>query len=127
MTLRHPEWWRGVAAVTTNYQGRYLDEANSENRCDAPTRVSTGPERATLPVKAFFCDVLPPPEVAPQGPHERARQALLAQTRAAMEQATRHGFGNIPLEVQAGRAHGPMPDVVLAWFDTLGAPAPAKR
>lgn len=126
MTLRHPEWWRGVAAVSTNYQGRYLDEANSESRCDEPTRVSTRADRAALPVKAFFCDVLPPPEEAPQGPHERARQALLAQTRAAMAQAARHGFGAIPLEIQSGRGHGPMPEVVLAWFDTLRSSAPAK-
>lgn len=123
MALRHPEWWRGVAAVTTNYQGRYLDEANSENRCDEPARVSRHPDRSTLPVKAFFCDVLPPPEEAPQGPHERARQA---QTRAAMAQAARHGFATIPLEVEAGRSHGPMPDVVLAWFDALRTSAPAR-
>ena len=127
MTLRHPEWWRGVAAVSTNYQGRYLDETNSENRCEHPARVSPWGGRATLPVRVFFCDVLPSPEAAPQGPHERARQALLGQTRAAMEQARAHGFGPIALEVQSGQGHGPMPDVVLAWFDTLRSSSPASR
>jgi hypothetical protein len=127
MTLRHPEWWRGVAAVSTNYQGRYLDETNSENRCEHPTRVSAHADRATLPVRVLFCDVLPPPEEAPQGPNERARQALLGQARAAMAQARSHGFGSIPLDVQSGQGHGPMPEAVLAWFDTLRSSSPAPR
>lgn len=126
MTLRHPEWWRAVAAVSTNYQGRYLDEANSENRCEHPTRVSTHADRVTLPMRVLFCDVLPSPEEAPRGPNERARQALLAQTRAAMEQARSHGFGSIALDVPSGQGHSPMPEAVLAWFDTLRSSSPAN-
>src|SRR5262249_39353285 len=44
-TLRHPERWRGVAPVTTNYQGRGL----------APAQFSHAAERANLPIQVFRC------------------------------------------------------------------------
>ncbi len=110
MLLRHPEWWKGAAPVSTNYQGRYLDAENSEKRCDAPARLSVHPSRKTLPVKVFFCDTLPPPE-------EAGRQFWFAQTRAAMTVAEGQGFAPIPLEVLKGRPHGPQAEAVLAWFE----------
>jgi hypothetical protein len=110
MLLRHPEWWKGVAPVSTNYQGRYLDAENSEKRCDAPARLSEHGSRKTLPVKVFFCDTLP-------GPEEAGRQFWFSQTRAAIRVAEAHGFAPIPLEVLKGRPHGPQAEAVLAWFE----------
>src|SRR6185503_19151562 len=44
-TFRHPERWRGVAPVTTNYQHRGMMASS----------FSFAPERTTLPIQPFRC------------------------------------------------------------------------
>lgn len=110
MALRHPECWRAVAPVSTNYLGRYLDAASSDDRCDDPVQASKDPARATLPVKVFFCDTLP------SARNEAGRQGWLAQTRKAMALAEGRGFRPIAIEVVKGSPHSNQAAAVLAWF-----------
>lgn len=100
--LRHPERWRGVAPVTTNYQRRGLDS----------TSFSRAPERASLPIQPFRCG-------APRGDVSRAMTFLEQQTALAMQDARDHGFQPLPVRVVAGADHGPLPEAVLAWCDSL--------
>jgi dienelactone hydrolase len=100
--LRHPERWRGVAPVTSNYQRRGLDAR----------AFSHAPERTTLPIQPFRCGA----------PNEQVA-AFLAQVDAQMElglrDAREHGFHPRPTRIIAGADHGPLPEAVLAWCDTL--------
>jgi hypothetical protein len=100
--LRHPERWRGVAPVTTNYQRRGLDS----------TSFSRAPERASLPIQPFRCG-------APRGDMGRAMTFLEQQTALAMQDAREHGFQPLPVRVVAGADHGPLPEAVFAWCDSL--------
>jgi poly(3-hydroxybutyrate) depolymerase len=97
LLLRHPERYRAVAPVSTNYLGRWLGATQ-------PVPSAT----ATPPVKVFFCGTGCAPE--------DARQGLLTQTRAAISAARARGFGEIPIEVREGTHHGPLAVDVLAWF-----------
>lgn len=100
LLLRHPEWFRAVAPVTTNFQGRWLD---------------AGPppaKPAELPaVRVVFCGgtCLPP----------EGRRTLMTQTEAAIARAKSQGFGEIAVVVGEGTTHGPLAADVLAWFATL--------
>jgi len=101
--FRHPERWRGVAPVTPNYQRRGL----------TPATWSHAPERATLPLQPLRCG-------APQG--EDAAQlleAVDAQTATAVADAREHGFKPRAVHIVAGADHGPLPEAVLAWCDSL--------
>jgi dienelactone hydrolase len=100
--LRHPERWRGVAPVTTNYQRRGLDS----------TLFSRAPERASLAIQPFRCG-------APTGDMSRAMAGLEQQTALAMNDARDHGFHPLPVRVVPGADHGPLPGAVLAWCDSL--------
>ena len=97
LVLRHPERYRAVAPVSTNYLGRWLDLAD------------LGPSAAAKPqVRVFFCGS----NCGEQG----LRQALLTQTRAAISAARARGFDDIPIDVREGAPHGPLAVDVLAWF-----------
>jgi dienelactone hydrolase len=106
--LRRPERWRGVAPVTSNYQRRGLDS----------TSFSRAPERAMLPIQAFRCG-------APSGDALEAVGFTDQQTAAALADAAAHGFESRPVRVVPGVDHGPLPEAVLAWCDSLRAPKQA--
>lgn len=100
--LRNPGLWRGVAPVTTNYQRRGLDAA----------AFSRDPARANLPIQAFRCG-------APTGDITAFADVLDAQVGAALRDAREHGFHPQPVRIVAGADHGPLPEAVLAWCDSL--------
>lgn len=102
LTFRHPERWRGVAAVTTNYQRRGLDS----------TAFSSAPGRAHLPIQAFR-------EGAPTGDADGAMKFLEQQTASALDDARRHGYAPAPVRVIPHAEHGPLAPAVLAWCDSL--------
>ena len=103
--LRSPQRWRAVAPVTTNYQARYLD----------PSAFSAAPERSTLPIQVFRCG-------APSAEVTAAMPGLEAQIERAIADARSHGFAPRPVRVVAGADHGPLPEAVLAWCDSLPDP-----
>lgn len=100
--LRHPERWRGVAPVTPNYQHRGLDA----------TSFSRAAERGTLPIQPFRCG-------APKGEIQAFVPQLDAQIELALRDAREHGFHPQPIRIVAGADHGPLPEVVFAWCDSL--------
>jgi hypothetical protein len=100
--LRHSERWRGVAPVTPNYQHRGL-EAES---------FSKAPERETLAIQPFRCGT-------PKGEMAEHIPQLDAQIEAALRDAREHGFRPQPKRVVAGADHGPLPEAVFAWCDSL--------
>jgi len=102
-TFRHPERWRGVAPVTTNYQGRGVTASS----------FSRAPERVSLPIQPLRCG-------APKG--DDAVMAIKycdQQTAQALREAGDHGFAPSPVRVVPGADHGPLPEAVLAWCDSL--------
>ena len=103
LALRHPERWRGVVPVSTNYQRRGLDS----------TSFSTAPARAKLPLQVLRED-------APAG-DARLMAFLEQQTALAMADARSHGFSPSPVRVVPGVAHGPLAAAVLAWCDSVRA------
>jgi dienelactone hydrolase len=100
--LRRPERWRAVAPVTTNYQGRGLTAET----------FSRGPERATLPIQTFVCG-------APKGELAGYMPGVRRQIDRAIADARAHGFAPAPVRVVPGADHGPLPEAVTAWFDSL--------
>jgi pimeloyl-ACP methyl ester carboxylesterase len=100
--LRHPERWRGLAPVTPNYQRRGLD----------PASFSRDPSRASLPIQPFRCG-------APTGEIGAAMEFIERQTALASDDARSHGFRPQSMRVVAGADHGPLPEAVLAWCDSL--------
>jgi dienelactone hydrolase len=89
LLFRHPEWFRAVVPVSTNYQGRWLESE----------KVAALPKPQPV-VKVLFCDTL-------TGNDEKGRQFWLAQTKNAQNEAVRRGFAPIPLEVLPRHAHAP--------------------
>ena len=104
MTFRHPERWRGVAPVSTNYQRRGIDQTS--------LLLSSVPERAKLPIQAFEAGA-PNPRFAP------FMKNVEQQTKTALDDAARLGFGPASVRVVAGADHGPLCEAVLAWCDSL--------
>jgi len=100
--FRHPERWRGVVPVSPNYARRGVTDAT----------FSRDPLRARLPIQPLRCD-----------PTDSDAVALLHfvddQTATARNDARAHGFAPRPMRVVRGAAHGPLPDAVFAWCDTL--------
>lgn len=99
-TFRHPERLRASAPVSTNYLGRWLDEA----------AFSRDSSRATLPVKVLFCER----SVVPKG-----WDYFTAQSKNALAAAEAHGFGHVTLVEVPGRPHGPLAEDVLAFFEAV--------
>jgi dienelactone hydrolase len=100
--FRHPERWRGVAPVTPNYQRRGVSAST----------FSRAKERATLPIQPFECG-------APTGEMAEALKFVEQQTATALQDARDHGFKPHALRVVPGVDHGPLPDAVIAWCDSL--------
>ncbi len=105
LLFRHPERWAGVAPVSANWSSRWMDRG----------AWSSSPERAQVPVHAFFCGPL-------RGKENLARAAWFQQTREAIQAARARGFGPISIEVLPNQPHGPLPEPVLAWFQSLAQP-----
>ena len=102
-TFRHPERWRGVVPVTTNYQQRGITAAT----------ISTARERTTLPIQPLRCG-------APKGDDAvMAVKSVEQQTAQALRDAREHGFKPQSMRVIAGADHGPLPEAVIAWCDSL--------
>jgi len=102
ITFRHPDRWRGVAPVTTNYQRRGLDAGS----------FSSAPERMQLPLQVFR-------EGASSGEDADMMKFTEQQTANALADARTHGFTPAPVRVVPGAAHGPLATPVLAWCDSL--------
>jgi len=100
--LRRPERWLAVAPVTPNYQGRGL----------TPETFSRSPEGASLAIQTFFCG-------APQGEIAAFVPKLRDQVERAFKDARDHGFAPAAVHTVEGADHGPLPDAVLAWVDSL--------
>lgn len=100
--FRQPELWRGVAPVTSNYQRRGVDSKS----------VARGPERTSLPIQPFLCG-------APTGENAQAVPYAGQQTATALRDAQEHGFRPRPVRVVPNQDHGPLPEAVLAWCDSL--------
>lgn len=100
MTFRHPDWLRGVVPVSTNYLGRWLDEA----------AFSQSTARRDLPIRILFCDK----SAAPQG-----WEHLLRQTKQAMDTAQSHGFSQPTLKQIPSRPHGPLAEEVLECINSI--------
>ncbi len=105
LAFEHPGWWRGVAPVSANYQGRWLSGPSSPAGEPRP------------PLKVFFCDTL-------TGRDEQGRQFWFKQTAEATDAAVSRGFARPALEVLKGTPHGPQARAVLAWFSSL---LPARK
>ena len=97
LLFRHPERFRAVAPVSTNFLGRWLD-------ADQPV----APPAETPAVRVFFCGAhCFPPDV---------RRNLMTQTREAIALARGRGFQEIAIDVREGTKHGPLAADVLTWF-----------
>ncbi|MBK8726378.1 MAG: hypothetical protein IPL96_10150 [Holophagaceae bacterium] len=103
--LHRPERWRAVAPVSSNYQGRGLGQDH----------FSVAPERATLPLKVFWCG-------APVGDEAQGLVFWRQQTARAQADARAHGFAPLPDQEVPGASHGPLCEAVLGWFESLLAP-----
>jgi dienelactone hydrolase len=93
--FRQPQALRAVAAVSTNYAGRCMEDGGFQQ----------GP--ADLPVRLFA------------GANEMAggaRSPLVGQTQRAKETAEQHGFRNFSEQVVPGKGHEPLADEVLEYF-----------
>ena len=108
LLFRHPERWRGVAPVSTNYQRRGLDSAG----------FSTAPERTRLPLQVFR-------EGQPTGEIAGFMGVLDQQMAAALADARSHGYTTTPVRVVPGADHGPLAPAVLAWCDSVRAASSA--
>lgn len=102
LLFRHPEWFRAIVPVSTNYQGRWVDD----------TAFSKDPSRGALPIRVLFCDK----EAAGRG-----WEFFLRQTHEAIKTATEHGFRVPEPRVVPGKPHGPLAEAVLEFFDTVTA------
>jgi len=102
LTFRHPERWRGIAPVSTNYQRRGVDA----------TQFARDPKRASLPIQCLR-EGSPNPQIAP------SMKGLDQQTASALEDARAQGFAPASVRVVPGADHGPLAEAVLAWCDSV--------
>jgi dienelactone hydrolase len=105
-TFRHPERLRASAPVSPNWRGRWIGSADW----------STAPERARLPVKVLVCD-------RSKTEHPEGWDAWLGQAKEAMEVAAAHGFRTVTLVALPGRAHGPLAEDTIAFFESVRSAA----
>lgn len=100
IVFNHPETVRGAAIVCPNYLGRWVDEA----------RISSAPERSTLPIRIFLgtSDTL----CTPGSP-------IYTQMQKAMTVAEAHGYKNVSLTRVEGKGHERLAGEVLAYFSSL--------
>ena len=95
--FQHPEALRAAALAGPNYQARCVE-------------FSSDPARGTLPVKVFLSGMRM--DTAPN-------LYIHQQSNRAKAEGEQHGFRSIMLDVIADKPHGPMPELVLAWFQSM--------
>ncbi len=98
LLFRHPEALRGVANVATNYLGRCMEDGAFH---------AAVPD---LPIRVFW---------GADDPASKSGSPLVTQTARAVDVAKSRGYRNFSEAVIPGRAHVPLADEVLAWFDSL--------
>ena len=97
-TFAHPERLRAVAASSTNYMGRCVDDS----------LFSTSRARAGLPIRVF----LPSADTASAAP----RGVLYRECQTARVLAQSHGYGNVRPAIVVGKPRGPLADDVMKFF-----------
>jgi predicted peptidase len=95
--FQHPEALRAAALAGPNYAARCAE-------------FSSHPARASLPVKVFLSGI-----AADAAPNLYVHQ----QSSRAKNEGEQHGFRAITVEEISGKPHGPMPEEILAWFQSL--------
>ena len=105
--FRHPERWRAVAPVTTNYQRRGVD----------PTSMSRADGKASLLIQAFRCGTTTDADAV-------MLQSVDDQMASALADARARGFSAPPVRIVSGAKHGPLAEAVVAWCDSLRQRAP---
>lgn len=98
--FQHPERLRAAAPVCPNYAGRWVEES----------RISTAPERASLPIRCFY---------GAKDEMFSKSHPIFAQWARAKSIAREHGFKNISQEIAPGKGHEPLAGEVLAYFNSL--------
>jgi poly(3-hydroxybutyrate) depolymerase len=98
--FHHPETLAAAAPVAGNYRGRCVDGKP----------FSPAASRSALPVRGLTGDR--DLDFGPQA-------ALFSQWKDARKVAEDHGYLNVREMIVAGKAHVPLPDEVLAYFDSL--------
>jgi len=101
LTFRHPDRWRAVAPVSTNYLRRGV-----------PSMSSPEPARKHLRIQVFR-------EANPTGEIAEAMRFLDQQMASALSDARARGFETGPIRIVPGADHGPLAPAVLAWCDSL--------
>ena len=99
--FRHPATWTAVATISPNYISRCMEDRKFATPADS------GP-----PVRLFYR--AKDTAGAPGG-------VLYTQWLAVKRIAVRQGFAHLSERSVAARPRGPMPQEVLAWFDSLRA------
>ena len=104
-TFRHPERWRGVAPVTTNYQRRGVTAASVLARAR---------ERTSLPIQPFRCGAPTGDDARPRdvGRRPADRSSVARRARARVRARSRCGWSR-------GRSTGRCPRPCSAWCDSL--------
>jgi len=102
--FHHPEALAAAAPVAGNYRGRCVDGQP----------LSSSPARAHLPVRGFATD-----GDATFGPGA----VLFAQWKEAQKLARDHGYLDVKEVIIKGKGHVPLPEDVLAYFDSVRAVA----
>ena len=98
--FRHPESLNAAAFSGPNYQGRCV-------------QFSSDPARVGLPVKVFLSGI-----AVTSAPNSYVHQ----QSLRAKAEGELHGFRSIAIQEIPDKPHGPLPDEILAWFQSLRTP-----
>jgi dienelactone hydrolase len=101
-TFRHPDRLRASALASPNWRGRWLGNADW----------SASPAREALPVRVLVCD-------RSKVENPAGWDAWLGQSKEAMDLAAAHGFRTVSLVNLPGRAHGPLAEDVVAFFESV--------
>jgi poly(3-hydroxybutyrate) depolymerase len=107
MIFQQPEALRAAAPAVTNYAGRCLESG-----------FSTAVSRGDLPVTVF--QVASGRDMAPG-------RFVYLQSQQAMKIAGEHGYRNVSEKLITDKAHSPLADEVLAYFESVWAKSDQPR
>ncbi len=100
MVFNHPEWLKTAASVAGNFR----------NRCVEPSKISNDPSKKNLAIKSFVGEK--DEYLAPSG-------KFYNQWTEVKSLATSHGYENVSETVLPNKGHVPMPEEVIAYFNSL--------
>jgi dienelactone hydrolase len=100
LLFHHPDNVRAVAATSTNYAGRCLEDG----------AFSSAPVRTDLPVHLLGGAL---------DPGWKPGQPLFEQSQRAKQTAEQHGFRNLSEQIVPGKGHEPLADAVLEYFYSI--------